>query len=160
MTVLVGGLAGTTGLIGFGNSAPAVLIGGTTIDLTGAAGTLLNMAFTAPRSGTITSVSAFFSTTVALSLLTSSVTVTAQLFRSAGPTANNTFTAIPGASVTLAPSLTGIIAIGDISQGLTTGLTIPVSAGDRLLMVFSVAGTGITLLTTVAGYASAGITIN
>lgn len=159
LTVLLTGLAGTVGLVGFGNVANTALVGGTTIDLTGATGTLLNMAFSVPRAGTITSISAYFSVTAALSLLTSSVTVNAQLFRSATP-ATNTFTAIAGTNVALTPSLTGIISIGAIARGLISGLSIPVTAGDRLLMVFSVTGTGLTVATTVAGYASAGITIS
>jgi hypothetical protein len=38
-------------------------------------------------------------------------------------------------------------------------LAIPVTAQTRLLMVFSATATGASLLNTVVGYASAGITI-
>ncbi|TQR46202.1 exosporium glycoprotein BclB-related protein [Paenibacillus popilliae] len=157
LTTLAGGLVGTGGLIGFGNSAPTVSALGATIDLTGAAGLLLNMAFSMPRNGIITSISAYFSTTVALSLIGATATIQAQLWESTTP--NNTFTPIPGAIVTLAPALTGVIAIGAISHGVTTGLAIPVTTETRLLMVFSVTTTGLTLGTTVAGYASAGVAI-
>ncbi len=116
------------------------------------------MAFSAPRTGTITSLAAYFSTTEALTLVDSTVTVTAQLFESATP--NNTFTAVPGALVTLSPALTGVLALGTISSGLTTGLSIPVTAGTRLLLVFSASVTaGLDVATTVEGYASAGLTI-
>ncbi|WP_308443814.1 exosporium glycoprotein BclB-related protein [Paenibacillus glycanilyticus] len=126
--------------------------------MTGAAGLLLNMAFSAPRTGTITSLAAYFSTTAVLTLVGSTITITAQLFESATP--NNTFTAVPGALVTLSPALTGTLALGTISSGLTTGLSIPVTAGTRLLLVFSASVTaGLDVATTVAGYASAGLTI-
>jgi BclB C-terminal domain-containing protein len=158
LTTVLGGLLNTSSLVGFGSSSTGVSITGGVIDLTGAAGTLLNFAFSAPRAGTITSLAAYFSTTAALSLVGSTVTITAQLFRSATP--NNTFTAVPGALVTLAPPLTGVLALGTISSGLTTGLSIPVAAGDRLLMVFSASVTaGLDVATTVAGYASGGLTI-
>ncbi|MBY0013588.1 exosporium glycoprotein BclB-related protein, partial [Paenibacillus typhae] len=158
MTTVLGGLLNTSSLIGFGNNVAGVTINGGVIDLTGAAGTLLNFAFSVPRAGTITSLAAYFSTTASVSLVGSTVTITAQLFRSTTP--NNTFTAVPGALVTLAPSLTGIVALGTISSGLTSGLSIPVTAGERLLMVFSAGVTaGLDVATTVAGYASGGLTI-
>lgn len=46
LTTLVGGLVGTVGLVGFGSSGPTVTLAGGTIDLTGAAGTLLNSRLT------------------------------------------------------------------------------------------------------------------
>lgn len=157
MTTIAGGLAGTTSLVGFGNSVAGVTLVGTTIDLTGAAGTLLNFAFSAPRSGTITSMSAFFSTTAALSLVGTTVTITAQLYTS--PTNNNIFSPIPGATVTLSPAITGILALGSISTGQTTGLNIAVTGGQRLLLVFSATAAGLSLINTIAGYASAGVNI-
>ncbi|WP_426333151.1 exosporium glycoprotein BclB-related protein [Paenibacillus silvae] len=158
LTTILGGVLNTSSLVGFGNSMAGITISGGVIDLTGSAGTLLNFAFSAPRAGTITSLAAYFSTTAALSLVGSTITITAQLFRSTTP--DNSFTAVPGAIVTLAPALTGIIALGTISSGLTTGLSIPVAASDRLLMVFSATVTaGIDVAATVAGYASAGLSI-
>ena len=158
LTTVLGGLLNTSSLVGFGNSASGVSVNGGIIDLTGAAGTLLNFAFSASRAGTITSLAAYFSTTAGLSLVGSTITITAQLFRSTTP--NNSFTAVPGAVVTLTPSLTGVLALGTISSGLTTGLSIPVTAGDRLLMVFSASVTaGIDVATTLAGYASGGLSI-
>ncbi len=158
LTTILGGLVGTSSMVGFGSSATGVSIVGGIIDLTGAAGTLLNFAFSVPRDGTITSIAAFFSTTVALSLVGSTIEITAQLYSS--PTPNNSFTAVPGAVVTLAPPLTNILAIGEISNGISSGLAIPVTAGTRLLLLFSATATGISLINTVAGYASAGLTID
>ncbi|WP_353626627.1 exosporium glycoprotein BclB-related protein, partial [Bacillus sp. JCM 19041] len=161
LTTIAGGLVGTNSLVGFGSSVAGVsLLGGGTIDLTGAAGTLLNFAFSVPRDGTITSLSGYFSNAAALSLVGTTVTITAQLFRSAGPAPDNVFAPIPGAVVTLAPPLTGILALGTVSSGNATGLSIPVATGDRLLLVFTATATGISLINTVAGYASAGLAIS
>ncbi|MDI9261143.1 exosporium glycoprotein BclB-related protein [Alicyclobacillus sendaiensis] len=155
---MAGGLVGTTSLVGFGSSVTGVtLLGSGQIDLTGAGGTLLNFAFSMPRDGTITSIVAYFSATAALNLLGTTVTITAQLFESTTP--NNTFSPISGASVTLTP-LTGTIAVGQIATGSATGLSIPVSAGTRLLLVFSATASGLSLVQTVAGYASAGVAIS
>jgi len=88
----------------------------------------------------------------------STVTITAQLFQSTTP--NDTFTPVVGAVVTLAPALTGIVAIGTTSNGTTTGLSIPVTNQTRLLLVFSITATGLSLLNTVTGFASAGIAIS
>lgn len=158
MTTVLGGLLNTSSIIGFGSSATNISVTGGTIDLTGAAGTLLNFAFSVPRTGTITSLAAYFSTTAALSLLGSTLSITARLFSSSTP--NNIFTAVPGATVTLTPSLQGTLAIGTISSGTTTGLSIPVTLGERLLLVFSAAVVdGLDIATTIAGYGSAGVTI-
>ncbi|PEW03214.1 bclB domain-containing protein [Bacillus cereus] len=157
LTTLLSGLAGTGGLIGFGSSAPTVSALGASIDLTGASGLLLNMAFSVPRNGVITSIAAYFSTTLALNIIGGSISITAQLYESTTP--NNIFTPIPGAVVTLAPPLTGVINIGTIRSGITTGLTIPVTPQTRLLMVYSITSSGLTVASVVEGYASAGVTI-
>lgn len=158
LTTVLGGPLNTSSLIGFGTNAAGVTITGGTIDLSGGPGLLVNEAFSAPRDGVITSITAYFSTTAAVTLVGSTITITAQLF--SAPTPDNSFTAVPGALVTLAPSLTGIIALGTISNGITTGLSIPVTAQTRLLMVFSATVTaGLDVASTIAGYASAGLNI-
>lgn len=158
LTTLLGGLAGTSGLVGFGNSVSGISLIGSTIDLTGAGGTLLNFSFVAPRNGMLTSMSAHFSTTLALSLIGTNVNVTAQLY--SAPAGSNSFAAVPGASVALAPSFAGLINVGSISGGTTSGLSIPVVAGTRYMLVYSASATGLSPLNTVVGYASAGININ
>lgn len=157
LTTIAGGLVGTPGFVGFGSSAPGVSIVGGVINLTNAAGTLTNFAFSVPRAGTLTSITAFFSTTLALSLVGSTVTVTAQLYISTTP--NNTFTAF-GPAVALTPALSGILAIGTISTGSATGLSLSIPANSRLLLVYTASASGLSLLNTVAGYASAGINIS
>ena len=158
LTTIAGGLAGIPAFIGFGSSAPGLTVLGSNIDLTNSSGTLSNFAFSMPRAGTITSLSAYFSTTGLLNLLGSSITIRAQLYVSNTP--NNIFTPIPGAVVNLSPALSGTISIGTISNGITTGLSIPITAQSRLLMVYSAQASGLSLINTVVGYASAGIEIS
>ena len=155
LATVIGGLLDTSSAVGFGSNLPGISAASGTISLLG----LTNLAFSMPRDGVITSLAGYLSISVGLSLIGSTVTVSAQLFQSTTP--DDTFVAVPGAVVTLAPSLTGVISIGDISSGITTGLSIPVTAGTRLLLIFSAAVTaGLDLATTVAGYASAGLGIS
>lgn len=84
------------------------------------------MAYSMARDIIITSITAYFSTTAALSLVGTTVTLTAQLYQSTTP--GNIFTPIAGAIVILAPPLTGVLSIGTISSGITTGLSIPMTA--------------------------------
>jgi len=154
MTTIAAGLVGTTSVVGFGINTPGISLIGGNIDAT----TLTNMAFSVPRDGTITSISGFFSNTVALALLGTSITIQAQLF--SAPEGSNSFSPVPGAVATLAPSLTGVVTIGTTATGQTSGLAIPVTAGTRLLLVYSATATGIALINTVTGYGSAGVAIN
>ena len=151
---MLGGLAGTQSLIGFGSNETATLDGGI-IDTTG----LNNVAFSMPRDGVITSLAAYFSIGAAVSLTGSTVTISAQLYSS--PTPDDSFAPVPGALVTLAPPFTGLVAVGDNSSGLVTGLAIPVAAGTRLLMVFSAEVTaGLDVATIISGYAGAGLSVD
>ncbi|WP_439557361.1 exosporium glycoprotein BclB-related protein [Dyadobacter sp.] len=148
-----GGIAGTVSAIGFGDYIDVSLTGGI-IDATA----IRNMAFSVPRNGTITSLSGFFSNTSALILIGSLVSVQAQLY--SAPEGSNTFTPIPGAVVEMSPMLTGIIAVGTTSTGRASGLSIPVTAGTRLMLVFSATANGLNLNNTVVGYASGGVAID
>nr|WP_236354971.1 exosporium glycoprotein BclB-related protein [Konateibacter massiliensis] len=151
----MGGVLGTTSVLGFGSSVTGISLVGGTIDTT----TVGNMAFSMPRDGVITSIAAYFSTTLGVSLIGSDVTVEATLYSSTTP--DNVFAPIALATVTLAPAFNGLIAIGDIADGITTGLSIPVTAGTRLLLVFSASVTdGIDIAATLTGYASAGVAIS
>lgn len=111
-----------------------------------------------PRDGTLTGLSAFFSTTVALALIGTDVTLFAQIYRSTAP--DNTFVPVPGTEVTLAPVLTGILGIGTIAFGNTGPIAVPVDLDDRLLLVVRVEVTaGLDIATVVTGYVSAGLSI-
>lgn len=157
LTTIAGGLIGTPAFVGFGSSAPGIAIVNDTINLTNPSATLTNFAFSVPRDGVITSIAAYFSTTLALSLVGSNVLISAQLFQSTAP--NNNFTAIPGALVSLSPILTSILAVGTISSGIAQNLSIPVTAQTRLILVYTATASGLSLLNSVVGYASAGVGI-
>ncbi|WP_206659645.1 exosporium glycoprotein BclB-related protein [Halobacillus litoralis] len=157
LTSLLDGLVGTTSLVGFGDSAPGVELLDGQINLANIGG-LPNFAFSAPRDGEITSISAFFSSTVGLDIIGSTATVTAELYIASQD--SNIFSPT-GASVTLSPSYTGVININDTSSGINDTLSLPVTAGERLLMVFSVEITdGIPLAVTLTGAAGAGVSIS
>ncbi len=105
------------------------------------------------RDGTITSIAAYLSTAVALALVGTDLIVQAQLYSS--PTPNDSFAPVAGAVVTL-PALTGVINIGDIASGITTGLSIPVHRADKAAARLLLTATGLSLVNTLVGYASAG----
>ncbi|MFJ7889783.1 exosporium glycoprotein BclB-related protein [Lysinibacillus xylanilyticus] len=149
LTSVLGGAIGTVSLVGFGTSIPGVTLTGTNIDLTAVTGT---EAFSVPRDGTITSISASLSATVAVTL-TGTATVRAQIYRAVA--GSNVFSPTD-AFVDLAPALS-TIAVGTITFGTRNVTPVPVAAGDRLLMVFSITSSGI--VAAVEGNASAGINI-
>ncbi|MEH6889154.1 exosporium glycoprotein BclB-related protein, partial [Bacillus sp. JJ864] len=149
-TVVVGTNTGT--ILGFGSSFAGVDVSGATITL--APGSVLDFAFVMPRAGTITSLSGFFSATAALALLPSSANVQMQIYTA--PASSNIFSPV-GTPLAL-PSFT-ILSIGDTFANIQAQ-SISVSAQDKILLVVSTNTQGISLLTTVAGFASAGITID
>ncbi|WP_203247125.1 exosporium glycoprotein BclB-related protein [Sporosarcina beigongshangi] len=150
LTSLAGGLVGTPSLIGFGTAVPGVFLAGNAIDLTG----LINEAFSVPRPGLLTAISASFTLTAALTLA-ESATVSAEIYRA--PAGSNTFTPT-GVRVDLAPTLTPLITVGTTLSGASSNFApVPVAVGDRLLMVFTLGGS--VLAGAVTGTASAGVTI-
>ena len=151
VTTIAGGLLGTTSIVGFGSSATGVSVIGGVINTS----LLSNHAFSVPRAGAITSLAANFSTSVVLSLVGSTVTVTAQLYKAAA--GSNSFSPISGASVNF--TLTGVLTIGTVYNGVTPALNIPVSAGERFLLVYSATATGLSLVNAVTGYAGGGVSI-
>lgn len=151
LTSLAGGLVGIPFFLGFGTAVPGAFVGDNIILPT--TGTLANEAFTVPRTGSITSISATFTITVALSV-TPTATVRAQIYRA--PAGSDTF--VPtDAFVDLSPELTAALAVGTTLSGSAVTAPVPVTAGDRLLMVFSLVGA--PLAGAVTGTASAGIAI-
>jgi len=148
----VGTLAGISSFVGFGFSTPYLAALGQTIDLSG----LTNLAFSMPRNGIIQSIAAFFSSTVGLNIIDTSINIRAQLY--SAPPGSNIFTPLTGAVVDLDP-LPGPISIGDTTRGLASGLSIAVPAETRLLLVFSATATGAVPINSVLGYASAVVSI-
>lgn len=151
LTSLVTGLIATPSLIGFGTAVPGVTLVGNTLDLSG----VVTEAFTVPRAGSITGLSASFSATVAIALV-GSTTVTATIYRA--PAGSTIYTATD-ATVNLAPAFTGAIALGATAFGSGSFAPVAVSAGDKLVMVYSITTTGVAVAQVLTGTASAGITI-
>ncbi|CAM5190228.1 BclB domain-containing protein OS=Lysinibacillus sphaericus OX=1421 GN=LS41612_01905 PE=4 SV=1 [Lysinibacillus sphaericus] len=151
LTSLVTGRTATPSLIGFGTAVPGVTLVGNTLDLSG----VVTEAFTVPRAGSITGLSASFSATVAIALV-GSTTVTATIYRA--PAGSTTYTATD-ATVNLAPAFTGAIALGATAFGSGSFSPVAVSAGDKLIMVYSITTTGVAVAQVLTGTASAGITI-
>ena len=153
LTTVLNNLANTGALLGFGSSINSVNVSGLTLNL--GTGGILDYAFVVPRAGTVTSIGAFFSTTVTIQLA-AAVTIKAQLYLAAP---NSSIFSPVGTPVLLNPSLGPIIGIGE-NRNAVAPTAIPVSPGDKLLMVFSIDPTGLNLVSTVTGFASAGITIS
>lgn len=158
-TTVGSGLVGFPAVLGFGQSATIPYILGPTIDLTDGIGASINCAFSIPRDGSIASIAAYFSTTEALAVgLEGTLLMTAQLYESTAP--NNTFSPIPGAQVVLPFPVLPFVGIEEGTfEAAMNNLNYPITAGTRLLMVFSAQFNGFPLATTVVGYASAGVSI-
>ncbi|EPY2311754.1 MULTISPECIES: exosporium glycoprotein BclB-related protein [Clostridium] len=151
LVTVLGGLANTGALLGFGSSFPGVTVSAGTITLSP---TVSDFAFVAPRTGTITSLAGFFSATIGVTLL-SPVQIRLTIYTA--PAASNTFTPV-GTPLLLTPAL-GIIAIGTTASGITAE-NIPVAAGDKILLVADSDTLGVDLASVVTGYVSAGIAIS
>lgn len=152
LATVLGGVLGVPSLIGFGSAVPGVAILGETLDLSG----VVTEAFSVPRAGNITAISASFTATVAVPLLGTTV-VQATVYKA--PAGSTMFTAT-NATVNLAPGFTGLIAVGGTAFGSATVAPIPVATGERLLMVYTILTEGITVAQVLTGTASAGITID
>jgi len=156
LNILAGGLAGTPAYIGFGSSAPGVAVFGQNISLVGSSG-LANFAFTVPRAGTITNISADFTVLAGTSIGIGNTYVQVQLYRA--PVGSNTFSPLAGTSFTLSPGIS-LISIGQLLSG-TLNTSVPVSQGDQIMMVFGAYSDGgiLVLIGSINGYASAGVAI-
>ena len=148
------GLVGIVSIIGFGSSVSGVMLVDNTIKLPLPGGQ--TEAFSVPRAGNITAISASFTEIVGLKVL-GNAHIRAQVY--CAPAGSNTFVAT-NAFVDLAPAITGEICIGTTYEATANITNVPVAAGDRLVMVFSVSGTGHTAVKTFTGAATAGITIS
>lgn len=149
INMIVGGLAGIPEFIGFGLSSPGATVLGTNIDFTG--GTLTNFAYTMPRNGSITDISASFLVIVGVSV---SMNPTIYLYKAPAGTA--TFTQIPGATLVLPDA--SLISVGAVLSGSVHNLNVPVNTGDQILLV--AAGTSASQLLSAGsatGYISAGV---
>lgn len=99
-----------------------------------------NFAFMMPRNATLSSLSFNISTTTGMALLGSTVTLQAKVYRATS--GSNTFSPVAGSTVFASPPLTGVVPVGTTAQGTLSALSIPVVAGDRLLLVVSAQASG------------------
>ena len=152
LATVAGGLVGLPWLIGFGTATPGVAIVGNTIDLS----PVVTEAFAVPRAGNITAISASFKELLGVNLV-GTTTINARIYKATGNSAIFTAT---DASVNLAPSVTGAISIGQIFAASANIAPVPVAMGDRLVMVYSLTVSGVTVVQVLTGTASAGITIS
>lgn len=149
----VGGGLDTGAVVAFGASASGVTVSGGAVDLTGAPGAVLDMAWIQPRPGTLTSLNAFFSNTAAVALGGVVATVHVQLYASG----SNLFVPIFGASVDI--PFTGNVVLGTFGQAAVDGLNIPLNEGTRYLLVASLTAVGALGSPALSGYLSGGITV-
>jgi len=156
LNILVGGLAGTPAYVGFGSSAPGIAVFGNPISLIGASG-LANFAFTVPRNGTITNISADFTVLAGTSIGLGSTYVQLELY--SAPSGSTTFSPIANTSLTLSPGVP-LISVGQLLTG-SLNTSVAVSQGDQLMLVFAASNNGGVLVAagSINGYASAGIAI-
>jgi BclB C-terminal domain-containing protein len=147
------GSVATVGLIGFGSSSVAPL----TVSMVPLfdVSLLPNFAFSVPRTGTITALSAFFSPTVGVTL-TGTTTLTATLY--SGVQGSNNLSPTP-ATVVLATLPAGtILTPGSPTFAATVPTAVAVTVGDRFLAVLSATSDSL-LGDTITGVFSGGISI-
>jgi BclB C-terminal domain-containing protein len=97
-----------------------------------------NVPQTFPSDETITGMTIYVTTSGAAVVL-NPLTIQAQLYTSTAP--NNSFSPVAGAIVAASPPLTSPAAPGTIAHGILTGLSIPVTAGTRGMIVVSASET-------------------
>ncbi len=145
---------GLVSAIGFGETQNGITIaaGGELILSTG------NMAFVMPRNGTITTIRAFFTNIVPVTLGTSVLRISAQLYYAEQN--SNVFRPLEGTRVNLTPTLTGTIPVNSTFTGSERKLRIRVKRGTRLLLViFASITKAPAVAVTITGTASAGVNI-
>jgi len=155
----IAGVITTGALVGFGNGVSNVVItgGGTTISLIGSPATLLDFAWVAPRSGTLNTIYGFMSTTAGLILGANVVTAHVQLFEAVSN--SNSFVAIAATNVSLAPTFTSPVTLGTIATGNLTGLSVPITAGNRYLFVGFITSNADVGTELIDSYISGGVNI-
>ena len=149
------GQADFPNMIGFGTAyKPTQIPFGPTLDLTTAQ---RDLAFSVPRDGVIKAIDAHFTVYTPLSCSHANITLHAQLYQA--DRLSDVFTAIPGAQVNLSPGFAGNAPQGAVSEGFLTNLSIPVTARNRLLLVFYATACGACPAQSVIGFADAGVWI-
>ena len=148
------GIAGVTSFVSFGSAGPGASIVGTQINLAGLG--LGDFAFSVPQNGTLSAISGTYTVTAGVFVTLGSISVQAQVYTA--PANSDLFTAT-GATVTLGPAMT-LFSVGQVLSGITTGLSIPVTAGEQILLVVTAEDSSIlSAVSTVTGSFSGGLSI-
>ncbi|MGL5415439.1 MAG: exosporium glycoprotein BclB-related protein, partial [Clostridium sp.] len=127
-------------LLGFGGSQASINISNGQITSYYGSG-IYSFAYSMPRDGCLTDISGYFTNEFAMALGTSTITLEGQVWASTQP--NDVFRPVPGATVQLAPVMTGNVAAQSTYSGVEH-LETPIcfKAGDRILYIFTARGTG------------------
>jgi BclB C-terminal domain-containing protein len=156
LSTQAGGSPGTSGIVAFGASSAYTGNLSPVLDASGIGG----MAFLAPRDITVCGINAMFSVSKTATISSPGVTVFAELYHACD---SNQFSAVPFAKVALTPALSGDIAAGQIVSGCLSRINAKILAGERLLLIFYISGTGKSASAETAQlevYASAGVLYN
>jgi len=163
-----GGMSKNAILLGFGNSAESTLFPITTLaDFSNALPESTNFAFVSPRAGTITDIYASYVVTLAESIgpeglgptiVDGTMTVSCQIY--IAPTGTTVFSPVSDTLLNLSPSIS-VAVIGESLTNNLSNLSVSISAGDQILLVFTVTNSLDTSSASfLVGYASAGIAIS
>jgi hypothetical protein len=155
ITTVAGGLSGQSAYLPFSGSLLQSNDDADSADGGTAAGLVLQ---TIPRDATLTGLTARFSTTTPLSLVGSTITLSAQVYLA------DDGTSVPqpvGVAIcTGVPPLTGVVSTGTLSSCTISGLTIPVSAGAVGWVKVSATASGLTLINSIGLNTSVGVALS
>lgn len=152
-TTILGGLIGTSTLLGSGISKTGISLTGTTLNLLGDAN---GVAITIPYNCVIKTISFNYYNSVALSLIGSTLSLHLQIYKASA--ISNSYEPISQSTVT--NQLTGIINIGYTASNSLSNLNIPISANEKIVVLISATATGLSLVNTSTGFVSASIGLN
>jgi BclB C-terminal domain-containing protein len=152
-SILGTGQPDTVGIIGFGSGVENVPLTGGNIDTAFSE----SFAFMMPEDGVLKAISGYFNVSSDVDFTAATVTVAIQIY-TAQPN-DSFFEPIAATHLSLSPVFSGFVPTGTISYGILEGLKVPLPKETRILVVFAATSTGVQLVNTIIGYASAGLAI-
>ncbi|CAG7644015.1 hypothetical protein PAESOLCIP111_04603 [Paenibacillus solanacearum] len=149
LTTIAAGLTGLYSTLGSGGTANSLTVynGSGTLDFS-AMPSVTAMAHTVTQNSILKQADIKLSNTMALSLLGTTLSISADIYVDDD---NDGVYEKKTSGIPLAPSYTGILAIGTTTQGQNNSLNIPVEAGSKLLVVYYMNATGLSLINAVTG---------
>ncbi|MEG0984000.1 exosporium glycoprotein BclB-related protein [Algoriella sp.] len=149
-TTILGGLIGTSTVLGPGVSKTGISLTGTTLNLLGDAN---GAAITLPRNCIIRSISFNHYTSAAISLIGSTLSLHLQIYKANA--VSNAYE--PILNTLVSNELTGLISLGHMASNSISNLNIPLAANDKIVVLISATATGLSLINTSTGFVSASI---